>query len=328
MVHQISTRRQIERRQSGAADLSVVCMRAMSFLVERQSADGAWRDFDLAPGLSDAWVTVYIASRVLPFVEDHSSPDFARVIECAARFLRAARHQQGGWSYNLRCQPDADSTAQTLLFLREVRHTAELRDYAALARFQLADGAFATYKTQSPEHGWGRGCPDVTVVALRALAGVLPRNHIILRRGYESVCRYLDRPEPWASYWWLSHLYLARETIVLKQAQPQTLPFLPTLPHIGKWPNCFERALALEIALLTNAPPQQLSRLAHHLAQLQLSDGSWESAPILRVTDPRSCCYDDELCRNSPVVRDHLRLFTTATVLGALSRLDRLRRIA
>lgn len=299
-------------------------MRAMSFLLARQSGDGAWRDFDLPPGQSDAWVTAYVGSRVLPLL-DHSTPDLARVIERALLFLETTRHKQGGWSYNVRCEPDADSTAHALLFLRAAGPTINLRDYAALARFQLAGGCFATYKTQTPQHGWGRGHPDVTSVAIRSLAGVLPPDHTILRRGYASLSRDLSRPDPWASYWWPSRLYLAREVLLLQQAQPQGLPSVPPIPQIDSLPNGFELALALDVALLTRVPSPQISRMAQRLLRLQQNDGGWRSFPILRVMDPRSCSFDDEFCRNSPVVRDDLRLFTSATALGSLIRFQRLR---
>ncbi len=35
--------------------------KGVHFLIERQSLDGAWRDFSLEPGESDSWATAYVA---------------------------------------------------------------------------------------------------------------------------------------------------------------------------------------------------------------------------------------------------------------------------
>jgi sporulenol synthase len=301
-----------------SSGISAACGRAAHFLLQLQSTDGAWRDFDLVPGQSDAWVTAYVGSRLMPLAQEPTAPDVALAVQAALRFLQNVRHPRGGWGYNRRCEPDADSTAQVLLLFRQADHEISSPDYAALARFQLSDGAFATYTTSTPDHGWGRGHTDVTAVALRALSDLLPADHTVIRRAYASLSQDLSRPDPWASYWWPSRLYLAREVLVLQQAQPRAFPHLPPIPEIGRNANPFEQALALQVALLQGAACSLVSEMVRRLVSLQQNDGGWKSAPILRVTDPRSKSLDDELCRNSPVARDHRRLFTTATALAAL----------
>jgi hypothetical protein len=243
-------------------------------------------------------------------------------LQRAVRFLENARHKSGGWGYNTGCEPDADSTARVILFLRKAECQLSLRDYASLARFQISDGAFATYRTTDPTHGWGRGHPDVTVVALQALAGILPAAHVALRRGYARIAEYLSRRDPWASYWWPSRQYLARELLVLEQDQPEAPRCFPPPPSISDNANSFDQALGLEIALLLGVPPLQVSNLVDPLLWMQAADGGWPSSPILRVTDPRSRTLDDRFCRLSPVVCDDRRLFTTATVLAALKLFD------
>jgi hypothetical protein len=314
------------RSEEQREEILRACSRATSFILQGQDVDGAWRDFRLTPGRSDAWVTAYVGSRLLRSAQKNSGLELPPAIQHALRFLAEARHKSGGWGYNVGCEADADSTAQAILFFRKARYHVPLRDYATLARFQLPDGAFATYKTPRPQHGWGHGHPDVTAVVLQALAAVLPPDHTILLRGYASLDAHLRGRHPWASYWWSSPLYLARELLVLHKSHPEAPrpPILP--PQVPQDANCFEIALGLEVALLRNEPFPQVSGMAQRLLTLQEADGGWRSAPILRITDPRSQSLDDAFCRNSPVAGDGRRLFTSATALAALIRYDRLRR--
>ena len=183
--------------------------KAVSFLIERQSGDGAWRDFQLKPGRSDAWVTAYVGLRLLRAETCAPDAEMRPALAAATRYLEGARHRDGGWGYNGKSPPDADSTAQSILFLRAGFGAVTLADYAALARFQLRDGAFATYRRGDGRDGWCRGHPDVTAVALRAMAGMLRPDHVRLRRGYARLAGYLARKNALASYWWPSPFYLA-----------------------------------------------------------------------------------------------------------------------
>lgn len=284
--------------------------RGIEFIIGKQDADGAWRDFKLAPGRSEAWTTAYVGSALA------NAACIARIEDCdgalrrAVSFVKHRRDARGGWGYNRRCPPDADSTARAILFLQTMG-AVELRDYAALARFQLRDGAFPTYKKSDARGGWCRGHPDVTAVALQALGLILRPDHVIMRRGYARLTAYLARREPAASYWWPSPLYLAKELLALRafKTAPQ---FAPALPQPSSGASCFERALALEIALAYERD-HEAREVFDELTAAQSADGGWPSAPILRVTDPRSS-------RRGRVYADDRRLFTTATVLAAISR--------
>jgi hypothetical protein len=291
--------------------------RAVGFLVEQQSANGAWRDFRLEPGRSDAWVTAYVGVKLLQ-VARRAYDGLAPALAAAARFLDGARDRNGGWCYNARVAPDADSTAWAILFLRGMGGSVPLRDYAALAKFQLSDGAFATYRNVGSLHGWGRGHPDVTILALAALGCALPPDHVILRKGHASLDAYLGGPHPLASYWWPSPFYMARELLTLSRAFPQARSFSTPIPMLPADAGCFERALALEVDVLRGVARNRTSRALSRLHFLQLPDGSWPSAPILRVAKPRSIEPDDVHCRRSPVFADDRRIFTTAAVAAAI----------
>ncbi len=295
-------------------------MTAIEFLLAQQSEDGAWRDFLLKPGRSDSWVTAYVGLRLLQAAGAWPGPRVVRARAAAVRFIQSSRHERGGWGYNGNCPPDADSTAHAILFLRQAGARPALRDYAVLARFQLRDGAFATYAPGDARGGWCRGHPDVTAVALRAMAGLLSSGHVIMRRGYARLAGFLARREQTASYWWPSALYLARELLVLSRDVPGAPAF--TIPRLNPAADasCVERALALDIARLRDGTQRRRDeRAPRALGKLQLRDGSWPSSPILRVVDPSSKRWNDRRCRTSPVVADDRRIFTTATVTAALA---------
>jgi hypothetical protein len=290
----------------------------LQFLIDRQSADGAWRDFLLKPGRSDAWVTSYVGLRLLQIERTFSFDALRRPIATAMRFVERSRNANGGWGYNAICPPDADSTAHAILFLRVAGATPTLRDYRDLSRFQLPDGAFATYRRGDALEGWCTGHPDVTAVALRALAAVLPSHHRILRHGYARLAAYLKRREPLASYWWPSVFYLARELRALSRECSNAPVFeLPQLA-ITNDAGCFARSLAIELAMLDDGETNVEAQL-RALRRMQIADGSWPSEPILRVVNPRSKRLDDRYARRSPVVADDRRIFTSATVAAALA---------
>jgi hypothetical protein len=295
--------------------------RATDFLLRQQSDDGAWRDFRVRPGRSDAWVTAYVGAQLLTVAQPRSSGAYTRAIVAAVSFLEHARNADGGWGYNANCPPDADSTARTLLFLRAAGVEVRLRDHANLTRFALRDGTFATYRSADARGGWCRGHPDVTAVALRALSHVLSPNHALMRRGRARLDAYLRRRGAFASYWWTTPFYLAREAALFFETLANVPAIEWPLPAVPLGAGYFERALACEVAIVQH-DTITASRYTRQLVVGQRDDGSWLSSPILRVVDPRSRSNRDAYYKRSPIVADDRAIFTTATVLGALVRFE------
>jgi hypothetical protein len=296
-------------------------------LLSAQSGDGAWRDFRLKPGRSEAWVTAYVGAKLLRVEPFLRNVDVWPALEAARDFVAGARHPRGGWAYNDRCDPDADSTARAILFLRAMNADVPLKDYATLARFQLDSGDFATYRAFEGRPGWCRGHPDVTVVALRAMSDVIPAGHSILRRGHARLSEHVRATRSTASYWWASPFYMARELLDLWHADERAPRFaLPRL-RLARDAGCFDTALALEVATLQAhrserrraVASERRRAVASELADRQSADGSWPCAPILRVTDPHSETHGDRRFRRSEIACDDRRLFTTATVIAALA---------
>lgn len=277
------------------------------FLLRHQDLDGAWRDFQLRPGRSDAWTTAFIGLRLASCARGNSRGPVRRALLAAAEFLQTAREPHGGWAYNWRCPADADSTACVILFLNTLSATVEPKDYAALARFQLAEGGFATYRFGNAGHDWCKAHPEVTATALRALAQFLPADHFRIQSGLRWLTDHAARA--CAPYWWLSPHYLAIEMERLRRI----IPSAPRIaPEDGEHPErCFGVALKLEGAVLnlSDGPKRELSsRLLKH----QMDDGGWPCSGILRIPDPHG------KAAGFVTAIDDRRLMTTAAAISAL----------
>jgi hypothetical protein len=91
--------------------------------------------------------------------------------------------------------------------------------------------------------------------------------------------------------------------------------------HAAGAGNAFERALLLDSLLRAQGGARscRVDALVEHLVAEQLPDGSWRSAPVLRVTH-RECASPWERTDAGSLYADPRRLFTSATVLSALCR--------
>ena len=99
---------------------------------------------------------------------------------------------------------------------------------------------------------------------------------------------------------------------------PNALRVTPPIPVLPADAGCFERALALEVDVARGAASHRIVEALRRLRSSQLPDGSWPSAPILRVAKTESIEPDDAHSRTSPVFADDRRIFTTATVAAAI----------
>ncbi|HTB21493.1 MAG TPA: prenyltransferase/squalene oxidase repeat-containing protein [bacterium] len=301
-----------------AAPAAFCTASACRFLLRAQDADGAWRDFQLPPGRSEAWTTAYVGACLVQARERGAAADMEASLRAAVRFLEAAR-KPGGWSYNRSVEADGDSSARVILFLNRCGASPDRKAYADLVKFQLPDGHFATYLDRGLRRGWAKGHPDVTAVAMQALGAVLPAAHPILARAAQALRLHGRGPHGAASYWWASDLYLARELWALERAYPGA-PRLALPAPRGSGPRTFfDRGLALALSARDGQAGGFLKEAILSLERSQLDDGSWPSAPILRLTDPAAEDFDDHRFKNSPLFADVRRIFTTATVLGGLT---------
>jgi len=277
--------------------------RGLAFLAACQDASGFWSDWELPVGPSLMWTTAYCGWRL---AQCGSAP--LSMLEAAADWLEANELEGGGWGYARSTGADADSTALGILFLQSLRRRAPAAAVRRLLDFRRNDGGFATYGPDQSFGAWTASHVEVTAAAALALAndrtapGVVDRAAAFVRRK-----RRPDRL--WDSYWWTSPWYATAMAVRLlgEPARWESRPALLDIHPLG----CFEAALRI---LLIGEGKEELSGA-------QNADGSWPSAPILRLTH-RDVYSPHTAADAGPCFADPRRVFTTATAVSALAAAD------
>lgn len=303
----------------GAA-IAAALSRGLGFVLAAQDAEGAWTDWALPPGPSPDWTSAHVALQLSSLGPPHRAA-VAEPLGRAARWLLSRQAAGGGWGYNRVVEPDADSTAQALLVLAAAGQSSPPKACAFLARHQQSDGGFATFLPDALTGSWGHSHPEITPVALLALRahlGGMPEGG--LARGLAWL-RSARRPDGlWNSFWWSSPLPATGVTLAFLAALgiPE-----PTPPALARWTpsDSLEAALLLSITAAAG-PSSRLEQLAQMLLRDQANDGSWTSAPALRIT-PRDCERPWETAVAGPLFADPQHLHGTATAIAALSKAQR-----
>jgi Prenyltransferase and squalene oxidase repeat len=308
-----------------ASDVAAAALGAAAastrFLLSRQSGDGSWSDWDLPPGPSDQWTTAYIAGRLA------AAPGTLASLSTTARSRAAAwlierEFAGGGWGYRASVGPDADSTAWALLFLAGEGAPVSSTSYEFLVSFQRPDGGFSTYPADAGLGSWCDSQVDVTAVAARAL---LWTRHSAYGCVVDAALRYLAQnrgPDgAWGSFWWASPLYATAAVLTLLRdagvaGDPEIVEPWVDASVPG---NPFEQALLLECLVQSGRADAAAAQVVLDvLLGEQLPDGSWPSVPVLRLAD-RGVAAGVGSVPTGPLFGDPHRLFTTATVLAAVS---------
>ena len=290
----------------------------LNYTLSMQAQDGSWTEWALPPGPSSAWTTAYVGYqlRSLP-------PELMR--QAAPHLMLAAHWQcehaftEGGWGYNERVGPDADSTSYAILYLASLGWPVPDSAYAMLAELQRPDGGFATYLPLGEPNSWNVSHPDVTPIALLAMLTQPTPDRALVERGIDYVMQQRTPQGLWHSFWWRSGLYGTRASLSLLDAvgieMPSSAALTGTVPT-----NAYETALLISSLLLVNRAGSQgnIGELVDGLIRQQRPDGSWATAPILRIT--RRDCYTPWDSNDAgQLYAEPSRLFTTATVLHALT---------
>lgn len=291
----------------------------LDFILAQQSTDGFWTDWDLPPGSSSIWTTAYVGYK-LKYLPEKLRGKTTYSLASAANWLLCSQFAGGGWGYNESVGIDADSTSLSILFLASTGLLVPQPVYSLLARHQNPDGGFCTYLPEDNVGTWCMSHPDVTPVALSAFLTQAETDRRILERGLAYTLSHKNPDGSWNSFWWNSWLYgteanlgYLRE-IDFKRNNPARL-------STAQPANAFETALLLSCLLYVASYEhnQMIYDMTDRLIAKQQTDGSWETAPILRITDRN--CKEPWLSRDpGPLFADPSRIFTTATVIHALSR--------
>jgi squalene-hopene/tetraprenyl-beta-curcumene cyclase len=285
-----------------------------SRILEHQRRDGGWGYGQIVPSDADStsWCLLFL-SRL---------------------GTQSQESRQRALSFLSRHQSPADGGFRTYAMPREV------------GRYMMLDDSVSF-------DGWASSQTCVTAVATRAL---------IETRASPGVDAALDHiredqtPEGyWNSYWWSDRLYATvncMETLRLAGAngrgKDEDVTLLSraqawitgTQLRDGGWsPDTaaiegrpFSTALAVaglaQASARSSADQTSLRRGLEWLLSRQLEDGSWGHGHILRIPHPsmkepwKQPSWNRDGKAINAVIKDHRRLFTTATALAALSEIE------
>lgn len=259
------------------------------------------------------WTTAYVGCQLADFAPQSRAADWLAEHELSG----------GGWGYDASVGCDADSSAHAVILLRRSGVAVHDRSRRCLESFQLSDGGFSTYGRDDGLGSWGVSHPDVTPVAGYALLLVYGRAARAVTRAVESVTRNRNGDGLWDSFWWSTPLYATRASLAfLAVADVPLIDLAETRTSLLRLEarSAFERALLLDcLRLVGGDRSDEHDELLAALLTEQLPDGSWPSVPSLRIPD-RTCTAPWDEPGKEPLYGDGNRLFTSATVVGALGR--------
>ncbi len=330
---------------------------ARKFLRESLNADGFWSDFLTLAGESVFWVSGYVGYSLIVFEKESEEKKF---LEKAAVNILTCQNLDGGWSYGYGVPSDADSTSWCLLFLSNFEGLNRQKLSSALdflLKHQSPfDGGFRTYAAPRAVgrymriddnvsfEGWASSQMCVSAVAAQALM------ENCSSKGVDEVLSYIRNGQIsegcWNSYWWIGKLYATTHCIeaLNKRGNKDDINLIykgqkwiaKTQLSDGSWADskvqesgwAFSTALALSGLL---ADPKmifdaQIKNGIKWLVANQLPDGSWATNHILRIPAPwikepwNQQSWNADGRAINAVIKDHRRLFTTATVFMALNQ--------
>jgi hypothetical protein len=287
---------------------------AAAALARAQGADGFWRDYELQPGPSEAWTTAFVG-----WCLAHLS-QVQGVKDALARSLSAIRRaaMSGGWGYNRKTGPDADSTAWALLFIGALGGTLPRNAAKTLTAYLDAAGNAHTFR--EPMAGsWGDGHLEVTPVVGLALHTLKPDSER-LEHVRARVAEGLERCNS-VAFWWNSDTYgLAFGAQFL--AITGGIPFSTRTAICARYVGCeaptnvFERALRVLLLTVLGSYAEHACQLVSDLLDGSDNDSFWPSSPVLRVPARFPSSVED----TSAAHADQNRYMTTAIVCCALAR--------
>jgi squalene cyclase len=298
-----------------------VVKRGLEFLLARQSEEGFWTDWQLPPGESKTWTTAYVGYR-LNSPHGNGLGRAQPAIGRAASWLRAQEFPDGGWGYREEMGADADSTALAILFLSSQGLVLD-RSYQRLLGFQCANGGFATFKPPDGFGAWVAPHPEVTATVVAALMTRYGQGASCVDAGIEYLLGNTAADGLWNSYWWDSRLYGTEATLAALRRAGRKVDAgaISRTLHSLRPQNCFERGLFMLSLGQLGCLPERDAKIAQMLIAAQEPDGSWPSAPVLRLTN-RDCEEPWTKDWAGPLFADQNRVFTTATVLASLAAYD------
>ena len=283
-----------------------------AFLVARQDADGAWRDYRLEPGSSDGWITAVVGSALAmsPLV-DGSLPAIRR----AAEFLHEA-HRGGGWGYNAAAATDADSTVWALMFLAAIDDLRGHDPIAHLSSYIDESGGVHTFRDAERFGSWAGENPEVSGTVGAFLVGLQAPRALVARLLARCLATRAPRGDHWPAFWWTTPAYATAQSARFLKVAGALDDRLAR--RIAAWLSSRRdrRATSLELAQLAGIAASlesaaDIEHFAGRLLRTQGSDSGWGPSHSLVVPGQRDG-------RRRVVASDDRRLMSTASALMAL----------
>ena len=331
--------------------------RAREYMIKSLNSDGLWHDFLTLAGESVFWVSGYVGYSLIMF---EKVSERKKLLERVAANILSQQNSDGGWSYGYGVPSDADSTSWCLIFLSKFEGLNPEKLQKALdflLKHQSPfDGGFRTYADPRAIgrymridenisfEGWASSQMCVTAVAAQVLMET--RSSRGVDEALSCIRKSQNSEGYWNSYWWTGKLYATAHCIKALSKRGEQDDINPiskgqkwiaqTQLLDGSWADSSgqESGWAFSTALALNGLGQtsqvifdsQAKNGVKWLIEHQLPDGSWTPNHILRIPYPwtkdpwnqQSWNVDGKVI--NALVKDHQRLFTTATVFTALNQ--------
>lgn len=252
----------------------------------------------LRHGPSIAWTTACVGSTLA---------EFSAVPQKMIEVLLSLQWDNGGWSYNQKVMPDADSTLRVLQFLNKIGFkdkTITEKAEKFVTAHQQSDGGISTYLPDSvkdmgyPEGGWTAPHPCVTALAVNILT-----NRYAREKASQYMALRLVRGDARA-YWWKTPWYVRYLSGYIN----------------GESAN---DPVEIGLALLLRARFGVFdSKLLIKLIEMQLDDGSFPESHQFRI--PRPNQFLEDVDDQVELIADQKRIFSTAAAVVAIHRQEAL----
>jgi hypothetical protein len=330
--------------------------KAVQFLQKNQNKEGAWQEWYNDAGCSDSWATAFILSFIC---QKDSLIKFNNAsIKNAIGFLE--KFADNIWGYNRYWLPDGDSTTFALLALHEENNVKNQNAwFQKWLSFQKSDSGFSTYNSRvdlmssldkdddNGLDGWLNSHLCVSSSAFYYISKVKPHTKM-----HDSLKAYIlskvNVKGIWDSYWWTSAIY-STAFLIKSSAHFEDVNFqskidvaihflLQTQNQNGSFGDTYNSESAFYTALMVDALTENTSVYNRYLPSIkkaytwllenQLTDGSWNATPALRVPSPNvihpdeSAYWKEDTKGLNIRVTEFNRLFTSAIAISAIAKYD------
>ena len=274
--------------------------RAVDYVLRMKNSDGHWEDFALPQGISDEWVTAYIASilSIDPNLHGHLSD--------SAEWLKNRFQSNKGLAYNSEVDTDADATALGILSLHRMGkiQSNDIRDI--LLRFRLSGGGYKSYTNWDTDDEHGAGATEISAIALLTQIETGAEINVICGTVENLISQQRDEGG-WNAFWWKDDLFATHRVL---QALNAFIRFADindrkeqiSIDVVDSSSQAIEKARSSISGYTTPSEPfilglwlsswfesdgsvsyPSVKRILYHLWSQQQEDGRWLSQPIKRI---------------------------------------------